>query len=60
MTRQEFQTIRNGLGRTQKEIASKLCLSLSSVKKMEQGHRPITARTAKQMIGLQYAAHTNA
>ena len=52
MTRQEFVTIRKKLGKTQKQIAELLGVSVKAVHSYEQGLRKIPAHVERQIFFL--------
>jgi transcriptional regulator with XRE-family HTH domain len=53
MTKEEFKQIRLELGRTQEELSEEIGLTPQMISYLENGHKPITARTEMAMLYLQ-------
>jgi len=50
MNKREFSNIRQNLGKTQKELASLLCISLKAIQSFEQGWRKIPPNIERQIL----------
>ena len=50
MERREFSDIRNRLGKTQRELASLLCISPRTIQSFEQGFRKIPTGIERQIL----------